>query len=401
MSTFRTALRVVAGHPIYLAVYVVFLSLMGVFVVGDMGAATAGEKGGYAAYEARVAVVDRDGTALSNALAAWVSDAFELVDVADEPLALQDAVATGQADCLVVLPGGFERELLEAARAGDEVPALEVAYGQDVQAGALAAQAASRWVSLAAAAAALEPQASASEVADLALVAAAERAEVDVRESEGALGGADRLATYLNFSTYSVMSSIVVVAGVSLAAFQRPELRRRTAAGPVSPACLSAGQVAACLVLVVAVWAWTCAVALASCGGALAGTDPALVACALASVLPFALVPLALAFLLAQLGLSEDAVNACGNIGAMVLSFLGGAWVPLSMLPEAVQAAARLSPSYWVSQAVASALHARELTPELVAELVTCLGIVLLFAVTLFAVGLSLGRARRRAAGAA
>lgn len=401
MSTFRTALRVVAGHPIYLVLYVVFLSLMGVFVVGDMGVATAGEKDGYAAYEARVAVVDRDGTALSGALAAWAGDAFELVDVADEPLALQDAVATGQADCLVVLPGGFERELLDAACTGGEVPALEVAYGQDVQAGALAAQAASRWVSLAAAAAALEPQASASEVADLALVATAERAEVGVRESEGALGGADRLATYLNFSTYSVMSSIVVVAGVSLAAFQRPELRRRTAAGPVSPARLSAGQVVACLVLAVAVWAWTCAVALASSAGALAGTDPALVACALGSVLPFALVPLALAFLLAQLGLSEDAVNACGNIGAMVLSFLGGAWVPLSMLPEAVQAAARLSPSYWVSQAVASALHARELTPELVAELVTCLGIVLLFAVTLFAVGLSLGRARRRAAGAA
>ena len=101
MSTFRTALRVVAGHPIYLALYVVFLSLMGVSVVGDMGVATSGEKGGYAAYEARVAVVDRDGTALSDALAAWVSDAFELVDVADEPLALQDGVATeiGRASC--------------------------------------------------------------------------------------------------------------------------------------------------------------------------------------------------------------------------------------------------------------------------------------------------------------
>ena len=124
-------------------------------------------------------------------------------------------------------------------------------------------------------------------------------------------------------------------------------------------------------------------------------------ACALGSVLPFALVPLALAFLLAQLGLREDAVNACGNIGAMMLSFLGGAWVPLSMLPDVVQMVARLSPSYWVSQAVATVLHAEVLTPELAAELGTNLGIVLLFAVTLFAVGLALGRARRRVAGAA
>ena len=82
----------------------------------------------------------------------------------------------------------------------------------------------------------------------------------------------------------------------------------------------------------------------------------------------------------------------------MMLSFLGGAWVPLSMLPDVVQMAARLSPSYWVSQAVATVLHAEALTPELAAELGTNLGIVLLFAVTLFAVGLALGRAppRRR-----
>ena len=32
MSIFRTALRVAAAHPIYLTVYVVFLSLLGVLV---------------------------------------------------------------------------------------------------------------------------------------------------------------------------------------------------------------------------------------------------------------------------------------------------------------------------------------------------------------------------------
>ena len=90
----------------------------------------------------------------------------------DEPLALQDSVATGAVDCLVVLPAGFEEDLIADARAGRDPAPLEVAYGTDVQAGALAATATSRWVSLAAQAAALEPGATASEVAEVALAVA-------------------------------------------------------------------------------------------------------------------------------------------------------------------------------------------------------------------------------------
>ena len=64
MSIFRTALRVAAAHPIYLTVYVVFLSLLGVLVIGDLGTGAAAAASG-PAFEARVAVVDRDGSELS------------------------------------------------------------------------------------------------------------------------------------------------------------------------------------------------------------------------------------------------------------------------------------------------------------------------------------------------
>ena len=400
MSIFRTALRVAAAHPIYLTVYVVFLSLLGVLVIGDLGTGAAAAASG-PAFEARVAVVDRDGSELSGALVSWAKKNAEVVTVDDEPLALQDSVATGAVDCLVVLPAGFEEDLIADARAGRDPAPLEVAYGTDVQAGALAATATSRWVSLAAQAAALEPDATASEVASLALAVADERVDmsVDSTGTEDATGSG--LAVYLRFSTYSVMSSIVVVAGVTLAAYQRPEIRRRNAAAPVAPARLASGELGACCVLVACVWAWTCLVGVVACRGSLTGVDPLLVGLALLSMLPFALVPLAIAFLLAQLGLSEQALNAVGNIGAMVLSFLGGAWVPLALLPAGVQAAARLSPSFWASSAVEAALGANGVTPALLAEVSTSVGIVALFAVAICAAGLAVGRARRRVAGAA
>lgn len=67
-------------------------------------------------------------------------------------------------------------------------------------------------------------------------------------------------------------------------------------------------------------------------------------ALALISLAIFALVPLSLAYTLAQCGFQEDALNAIANLGGMVMSFLGGAWAPLSLMGPGVQAMARFTP---------------------------------------------------------
>lgn len=69
-------------------------------------------------------------------------------------------------------------------------------------------------------------------------------------------------------------------------------------------------------------------------------------ALALISLAVFALVPLSLAYTLAQCGFQEDALNAIANLGGMVMSFLGGAWAPLSLMGPGVQAMARFTPSH-------------------------------------------------------
>lgn len=396
MGTLRTALRVVARHPVYLAIYVVFLTAMGVLVALQARGQAARPGDAYEPYGARVAVVDRDGSALSGALAAWAGESLGLVEVADEPAALQDALATGAVDCVIVVPEGFESRLLETAREGHDPDPLEVAYGTDVQAGALAASAASRWLSLVAASAALQPDASPGRLASLVSEVQGSGAEVGVAQAPGAdEGWLTALKTYLAFSTYTLTSSIIVVAGVSLSAFNRQETRRRLAAAPLSPARRSLGVLGACLALVTCVWAWVSAVGLAVTGPDLASLDPALAALALLALLPFGLVPLSVAFLLSQLGLGEEAINACGNLGAMVMSFLGGAWVPIELLGEPVQVAARLSPTFWVNEALEAVLGSGAASAGLLAEVACDLSVVLLFAAAFLAVGLALGRARR------
>lgn len=396
MSTFRSALRVAWRHPVYLVSYLAILSLMSVLVgrlVADQAAAAPSS---YEPVRASVAVVDEDGSDLSRALASWAGGRFELVETSGAQ-EVQDALARSLVDCVLVLPQGFGQELLDAARTGDDLPNVQATYGADVQTGVLAAQEASQWVSLAGSAAVLEPDAGAYAVGELATQAMGQRADVatltntdagDARTTAGA-------TTYFNFSAYPIMSSVVVTVGLVLSVFSESEVRRRQGCAPVSPARLDASLLGGCLVLALGAWAWTSVLGLAVFADELSNVPAANLALLLVAQLAISLTPLSLAFMLSRLGLREQGLNAAGNIGGMVLTFLGGAWVPLSLMSEEVRTVAHFVPTYWVSDAVTTLLGASALTASDLARVGTDIGVATLFAVAIAALGLALSRARR------
>ena len=78
----------------------------------------------------------------------------------------------------------------------------------------------------------------------------------------------------------------------------------------------------------------------------------------------------------------------------MVLTFLGGAWVPLSLMGEEVCTVAHFVPTYWVSDAVTTLLGTGALTASDLARVGTDIGVATLFAVAIAALGLALSRAR-------
>lgn len=395
MSTFRSALRVAWRHPVYLVSYLAIVSLMGVLVgrlVADQAAAVPSS---YEPVRASVAVVDEDGSDLSRAFASWAGGRFDLVET-DGTQEVQDALARSLVDCVLVLPQGFGQELLDAARAGDDLPNVQATYGTDVQTGVLAAQEASQWASLAGSAAALEPDAGAGAVGELATQTMGERADVATLTSVDA-GDARTAAgatTYFNFSAYPIMSSVVVTVGLVLSVFSESEVRRRQVCAPVSPARLDASLLGGCLVFALGAWAWTSVLGLAVFADELSGVPAANLALLLVAQLAISLTPLSLAFALSRLGLREQGLNAAGNIGGMVLTFLGGAWVPLSLMGEEVRTVAHFVPTYWVSDAVTTLLDTGALTASDLARVGTDIGVAALFALAIAALGLALSRAR-------
>ena len=398
MSTFRAALRVALAHPLYLVVYTVFVSLMGAFIALSMGTSTPDAATTYEPYPATVAIVDRDGSDVSRVFVEHMASRYDLADVADDPAELQDGVATGRVDCVFVVPSGFGRDLVEAALGGRELPAVEEAYGVSTQASALAGVEAQRWASLAGSAAAMHADADQATIALLANDAAESRAQVKIRSMNAqAWGAADQLGQYLRFGTYAVTSSVIVCVGMVLTAMSDPDLRRRLEAGPQASRSRALATLAACAVLTWAVSAVSAAVGLVALWGPVSTLPTWQVALSFAANLAFAAVPLAIAFLCTQLGAREQILNAVGNVLGMVMSFMGGAWVPLSIMGAGVVAAAHLVPTFWTNDAITTVLDAASPTSAVMGAYLADVGVTLLFAVAFASAGLALARTRSRA----
>ena len=400
MSTFKTALRMALAHPFYLLIYTVFISLMGVFIAASVSW-NSSQLTEYKPYDTNVIVVDRDNSDLSRALTKHLSSRFDLVTgVGDDTYDLADALAKsssakGSADCVFFIPEEFEDDLVAAAHAGEDLPKLDVTYGAGTMA-ALSSAEASRWISLAGAAAALEPAASNGDVAKAAERAATERAEVEIEQVKVYSTAAATLKSYFNFGAYAIISSVIVSVGLVFSGMNEPERVRRMDAGPVSERQRSLAVFAAAAVLTVCIWFVSSMMGVVGFAGAVAEVGLGRVCLALAATFALACTPLAVGFALSSLGAREELLNGVGNLLGMLMTFLGGAWMPLSLMGSAVQTVAHFVPTYWVNDAIGKAL-ASDLTSTVLGDIACDLGVTVLFAVAIAAVGLALSRAKSRA----
>ncbi|WP_165172475.1 ABC transporter permease [Adlercreutzia sp. ZJ242] len=446
MNIFKTACRILLKQRTYILIYVVFLGFMGVFVAtGNTHGASSGD---FVQDRADVAVIDRDGSALAAGVTETLAERSNMVEVADTERALQDAVAQGTTDCLVIVPEGYGEAFVEAARAGEELPRVQTVASFDHTAGyevenqlqmylacvavhvaldadgaeggaanvlaggaagaAALADGADAGDAAAALSAASDAAASDADSVDDVLAAATAAAHDDMRtETEAAYaveeGEAsplpDDFLLYNRWQTYPILCAVGVLVSVTMAGFNRTDVRRRNLSAPVSSLSLSLGLAAAGVVCALITWGWLSAQGLVVFSGSLSGTEAWRVALCIVDSLAYVLFALAFGFLLAQAGASDMTANAASNIAGLVLSFLGGSWIDVSLMGGGMEVVARFTPSYWHGQALMDIAQADAFTWEALAPAITAMGMVLLFAAALFAVALAVGRIRLGNAG--
>lgn len=113
MSTFKTCVRVVAAHRLYILIYLVVLSLFGLFTGMAKSEDSSDE---VTVATASVAVIDRDGSTISRGVKDYVESVGEAQPLEDSRRALQDATAQNRISYILIIPSGYGQRLQQAAR---------------------------------------------------------------------------------------------------------------------------------------------------------------------------------------------------------------------------------------------------------------------------------------------
>ncbi|MCI1664872.1 MAG: ABC transporter permease [Atopobiaceae bacterium] len=393
MSTFRTAIRVLSRHWAYILIYLVMLSFMGSLIaVGNVeeGGSTVGGS------TPTVAVIDRDGSDVSRGISAFVEGQGDVVRIDDTDAAIQDATATDMAQYILVIPAGYGDDLMAAAASGMDAPALETVVSYQSAAGSLMDVSVKEYLQAAYgfASTVSDDQGEVVRLAGDAMSATSTLSSV----AQDATPVSSRFIIYAAFSTYPLFAAITVSIAVLMKVMNDRDKRQRMLAAPTRASARGVGMFGACCVVGLVSWVWICLLGLVLFGQGALRTSGVQVALICLSLLAYAAVAVAIGFLLGQLGISENAANAVANIGGMLMGVLGGAWIPLDLLPDAIVTLAHFLPSYWSITAVNDAAGMSMVSGTAVAGVLGEIGVAALFAVATFAVALAVGRARMREA---
>lgn len=427
MQVFKCALSLVFRNPTMLLIYAVGLGFMGVlmgnsFSYGDT-------EGAYVRPEIDYAIIDRDHSALSAGIADFLETRGTEVQIEDTRQALQDCVAKGEASYVLIIPEGYESAFMTAMEDDAEIPEMDVVYSYYspegfIMDGALAnymgalktylaaqLNSAPVWLgdipmelasmpgepydmaSFATAPVTID-DISVADVSEEALAAASETVKTQIVAKESFTTQSDQFCFYLQFDSYSIFAAIIACLGILLSNMNRTDMRKRVLSSPVSYVSYTLQISLACLVVTVVVWAWMLLLGCAFFGASVASISPLGFALMALTTFVFSLIALAAAFLVGQTGINATGANAVGNIFGLIVSFLGGAWLPLSMMTPEVDTIAHFLPGFWYTDALSQAAHLNAGAMDAAVPILGNIGILLLFAAALFCIGLVLGRLR-------
>lgn len=393
MPTFKTYMRILLAHRIYIIIYLVIISITGIAIGLSMAS---GSSQHFTATSSRVAIIDHDDSKLSRALSAHVAKDNTLVPLAGDKKSVQDALAQDAVTYLLVIPKGWGHDLMVAAGDKDTTPALEASVSYRSGEGFLVDQEVKSYVQGLYGSASLEgSQGDVVRTTDESWDKSIGVSTIGQR----ATPLPSSLLSAALFSSYPIFASVTVCIALLMKALNARALHGRRVASPQSPRERNVALVAACVCLALIAWAWNFGLQVTLLGRDAIARSPEQLGIVGLALLAYSLVSASVGFLVGQLGVSENAANAVANIFGMMLSALGGAWADLSLLPDALVAVAHFTPFYWAYRAIEGASAMRVVSTSSVLPLVGCVGVCTLFGIAILLVGIALGRARTRQLG--
>ena len=335
-------------------------------------------------------VINRGGfSPLIDGMIAYLGERGEEVALEDRRDALQDATFYHATDFIIIFSAGYAAEFLSGQPAkAQTVTTTESALGY------YADSLVSGYLSLARVYLAADPGMDEKALADTVLADLSARAEVvKMRFGESAPVNINYHA-YARMMPYILMLLIILCVSSVIIAFKRPDVNMRNLCSPLRPRSMSLQQSLCYGLMSVAAWFVLNAAGFILYGARLIGTDGRIVALIVLNTFIFTLVAAAIASLACTFVRGPNTQNAVANCLSLVLSFIGGVFVPLEMLGEGLVMAARFTPAYWHSYALDRVCALTSFDASSLAAVWQAMLIQLAFAAAIFCASLAVNKRR-------
>lgn len=164
-----------------------------------------------------------------------------------------------------------------------------------------------------------------------------------VYESKGDRGSAN-VNAFFNFIFYSILGTVLSAIALVMIGLNKVDIKRRNVVSPISDVSMNLQVLAASISFAIILWAATSVFAYFYFADAM--KEPASYLYSLnLFVLLFPVV--SLTYLIVFNIKNPDALSGISNVVSLGMAFLGGSFVPQSMLGSGVIAVAKFIPSYW------------------------------------------------------
>ncbi len=416
MIVFKGYMRIIKRNIWTILMYVFIFMGIAKMIQTSLGSSIQAQ--GFVSQKTNVAVMNRDGSALGDALEKLMEEKQNLVFVEDDLQVMQEEMYYGNLDYIVVVPEGAQEQLQKSAAEQTEIvqenadeQAETVQENADEQADMMQASVTDADLTAGLLECVSVPDAvetfyvesqsnmflnqvsiylsagyEVEEACSHVLALGEQTPAVTLMDTNGNSGERKDYAYYFGYMPYAFLGSAIMALSLIIMEFKKKDIRRRMESSAVPFTTQNIAAFAACMIVGIMIWG-ICILANALFYNGGVFRDPNAGYYLLNSVCCL-LVALSLGYLAGMISTGPATMNGITNILSLGLCFLGGVMVPLEMLGGTVRKVAQFLPTYWYSTVNGLLADYSELSPQIMKTIRQGYLIQVLFAAAALAIAL-------------
>ena len=335
-------------------------------------------------------VINRDcDSPLADGIVAYLNLRGEEVVLMDRKDILQDATFYHATDFIVILPPGFHEGFFRGSRVDAEtVLTTETALGY------YADSLVNQYLNLARIYHTANPDMDENALKNAVLNDLSARVSVEKIHYGESAPVNENYHVYVRMIPYVLMVIVILCVSSIMVAFRRPDLNMRNLCAPLKTRDVGLQQILCYSLMSCAAWIALNVTGFILCGSKLSGVDGRIIALIVLNTFAYTVVSTSIASLACSFVRGPSSQNAVANALSLILSFLGGVFVPLDLLGDSLLAVSRFTPAYWYEIALDRICALTIFNREALAPVWQAMLIQFAFSVAVFCVALAVNKHR-------